>query len=121
MSVQNFMQEIVTLDDQLTDGSPPLWYAFKVRTSGELRVRAALEYKGYETFLPTQLEVRKYTDRLKKIDAPLFPGYIFSRLDVSKRLPLLTTPGVESIISMAGVPQPIPEQEIEAVRNVVES
>ena len=97
------------------------WYAVQVRTGGELRLRTTLERKGYETFLPTYLEVRRYSDRLKKIDTPLFPGYIFSRLDITKRLPILQTPDVHAIVSVSRVPQPIEEAEIDAIRSVVNS
>ena len=101
-------------------GSFP-WYALQVRTGGELRLRTTLETKGYETFLPTYVEVRRYSDRLKKIDTPLFPGYIFSRLDITKRLPILQTPDVHAIVSVCRVPQPLEESEIDAIRSVVTS
>jgi transcription antitermination factor NusG len=97
------------------------WYAFKVRTGGELRLRTSLEQKGFQIFLPTYLEVRKYSDRLKKVDAPLYPGYLFSRLDMADRLPILTTPGVESVVSIGGVPQPVDDSEIESILRVVDS
>jgi transcription antitermination factor NusG len=97
------------------------WYAFKVRTGGELRLRTSLERKGFRIFLPTYLEVRKYSDRLKNVDAPLYPGYLFSRLDAADRLPILATPGVESVVSIGGVPQPVDDSEIEGILRVVDS
>lgn len=97
------------------------WYAVKVRVSGELKVKQALERKGYEIFLPTHRECRWYSDRIKKVDAALFPGYLFCRLDIDHRLPLLTTSGVESIVSVCGHPEPIEEAEIAAVQRVAGS
>jgi transcription antitermination factor NusG len=55
------------------------------------------------------------------VDAALFPGYLFCRLDVNRRLPVLSTCGVERIVSAGGVPQPIEDAEIAAIRTVVES
>lgn len=107
-----------------SENSTPLllpWFALKVRSSGEARVKSFLDHKGYDIFLPTYVESRKYSDRIKKIDAPLFPGYLFCRLDVEKRLPVLKTPGVDSVIGVAGNPQPIDESEIDAIRRVVQS
>ena len=95
------------------------WYALKVRTRGESLVGTVLQRKDYEIFLPTYQESRKYSDRIKKVDTPLFPGYLFCRLDASNRLPILTTPGVDYILGTNGEPEPLPENEIESIQKVV--
>jgi transcription antitermination factor NusG len=97
------------------------WYAVKVRTKGESLVGTLLQRKEYEVFLPTYQESRKYSDRIKKVDAPLFPGYLFCRLDAAHRLPILTTPGVDYILGNNGEPEPLPEEEIEAIQRVLRS
>jgi transcription antitermination factor NusG len=97
------------------------WYALKVRTNGESKPQEALILKGYETFLPTYIDVRRYSDRLKKVSAALLPGYLFCRLDAEHRLPILSTPGIESIVGIGGVPCPIEEKEIGVIRRVVQS
>ncbi len=84
-------------------------------------MRTLLERKEYEIFLPTYQEVRKYSDRMKKIDAALFPGYLFCRMDVTRRLPILKTPGVHGILGADGEPTPIPEAEIVAIQRVIGS
>lgn len=97
------------------------WYAIAVRTGGESRVKRALEQKVADIFLPTHTVCRRYSDRIKRVDAALFPGYLFGRLDVIRRLPILTTPGVVSIVGLAGAPQPIEQSEIAAIQRVVQS
>ena len=75
-----------------TTVSPPTqeqWYALKVRTRNEPLVKDVLQRKSYETFLPTYTEKRRYVDRVKKVDVPLYPGYVFCRFDATKRLPIL--------------------------------
>ena len=57
----------------------------------------------------------------KKVDWPLFPGYCFARFDASRRLTVLKCPGVVSVVSFDGVLAQIPEQEIAAIRQLVES
>ena len=94
------------------------WYALKVRTRGESLVSTLLQRKEYEVFLPTYQESRKYSDRIKKVDAPPFPGYLFCRLDAAHRLPILTTSGVDYILGSNGEPEPLPEEEIEAIQRV---
>jgi transcription antitermination factor NusG len=103
-------------------GDPSLpWFALRVRSRAEQFVGTALSGKGYEVFLPSYLECRRYSSCVKKVDAALFPGYLFCRLDVNRRLPVLSTCGVEHVVSIAGVPHPIEDTEIAAIRRVVES
>lgn len=102
------------------EGTLP-WFALRVRNRAEELVGSALESKGYQVFVPTYLDVRRYASCVKKVDAALYPGYLFCRLEVNNRLPLLTTPGVHHIVSLGGVPCPIDEAEISAIRLVVDS
>jgi len=94
------------------------WYALHVRAKYEKKVTDALAGKGYECLLPSYRQQRKWSDRDKTLELPLFPGYVFSRFDVEKRLPVLTTLGVVAIAGLGKVPQPLDEHEIEQVRRV---
>ncbi|HEY3840175.1 MAG TPA: transcription termination/antitermination NusG family protein, partial [Bryobacteraceae bacterium] len=104
-----------------SSNAPDPWYALQVRTGGEPTSKLLLERKGYPVFLPASLIARRYSDRIKKIEAPLFPGYLFCRLDAAFRLQILQTPGVQSIVGVGGNPAAIDEAEIEAIRVAVSS
>ena len=97
------------------------WYAVCTRHQHEKVVARVLEYKGFETFLPLYKARRRWQDRVKEISVPLFSGYLFVREDLQRWLPILTTPGVTSIVSCGGQPAAIPFSEIEGVRQIVES
>ena len=97
------------------------WYALWTRSRHEQVVRQQLEQKRIETFLPTVTKWSRWKDRKKKIDWPLFPGYCFARFNATERLPILKCTGVVNIISFEGEPAPIPEREIEGIRQLVES
>ena len=97
------------------------WYALWTRSRHEQVVREQLERKHIEAFLPTVIKWSRWKDRKKKIDWPLFPGYCFARFDVHERLPVLKCAGVVNIISFEGEPAPIPEHEIDGIRQLVES
>jgi transcription antitermination factor NusG len=58
---------------------------------------------------------------VKQLDLPLFPGYLFCRFDVRDRLPILTTPGVISIVGAGKTPVPVDDEEIEAIRAILRS
>jgi transcription antitermination factor NusG len=97
------------------------WFALWTRSRHEQVVREQLEQKQIEVFLPTVTKWSRWKDRKKKIDWPLFPGYCFARFDARERLPVLKCVGVVNIISFEGEPAPIPEQEIDGIRQLVES
>jgi transcription antitermination factor NusG len=98
-----------------------LWYALKVRSRAESVVASHLRTKDYKVFLPTYVVNRRWSDRLKKTESPLFPGYLFCHFDVQNRLPVLTTPGVQFIVGLGKIPEPVNDTELNAVRTVVES
>ena len=95
------------------------WFAVQVRTRGESLVDSLLRGKAYETFLPTYLECRQYSDRIKKIDTALFPGYLFCRCDPDDWLPIIKTPGVQRVVSFSDRPVPVDEGEIETIERLV--
>lgn len=97
------------------------WFAVRVRSNFERRVFTALSGKGYESFLPVYRSRRRWSDRMKGVEAALFPGYTFARFDPTRRLPILTTPGVVSIVGSASGPLAVSEDEIASVRKTVDS
>ena len=97
------------------------WYAVRVRSKFERIVSTSLSGKGYEEYLPLYHSRRKWSDRSKDLDLPLFPGYLFCRFDVEFRLPILVTPGVISIVGIGRIPVAISDEEIEAIQTMVRS
>src|SRR5690242_6825180 len=94
------------------------WYAIHVRSKCEKKAADALARKGYECLLPVYRERRKWSDRTKVVELPLFPSYVFSRFDVEVRLPILKTPGVLAVAGIGRIPQPLDPAEIDQVRKV---
>jgi transcription antitermination factor NusG len=98
------------------------WYALCVRLGFETTVSRTLGNKGYDPFLPLYPSTRRWSDRTKQVHLPLFPGYLFCRLNVQERLlPVLTTPGVKSILGTGSVPCAVPEMEIAAIQALIRS
>jgi len=97
------------------------WYALHVRRRFEKFVENQLSDKGYETFVPTYLSKRKWSDREKSLSLPLFPSYVFCRFNVNNRLPVLTTPGVNCLLGIGRSPTAVDEIEIAALKQVVDS
>jgi len=94
------------------------WYAIRVRSHFEFTTSNILGDKGFEHFVPFYRAQRRWSDRVKELDTPLFPGYVFCRFDASSPLRVLTTPGVVDIISAGRTPVPVDEGEISALQEI---
>jgi transcription termination/antitermination protein NusG len=101
--------------------TPPLWYAVRVRSNYERTVSTVLGHKGVEQFLPTYRSRRIWTDRIKTMDLPLFPGYVFCRIPLDERNRVVTTEGVVGFVGAGRQPIPVSEAEIEAIRQIIQS
>jgi transcription antitermination factor NusG len=102
-----------------TELCPKVWFALQVRTRWERSTASILSEKGYETLLPTYDLKKHWGDRVKVVSAPLFPGYVFCRFDVSNRLPILITPGVISVVSRGRTPSPVDPAEMTAIQTMI--
>ncbi len=92
------------------------WFALKVRSRAEKSTESTLQNRGFEVFCPTYLERRRYSDRIKELQSPLFLGYVFCRLDWNNRLPVLSTSNVDYIVGFGSEPTPVLSSEINALQ-----
>jgi transcription antitermination factor NusG len=102
-----------------TDGNH--WYAVRVKPNCERAAASSLNSKGFEHCLPVHRQMKRWSDRYKLVEKPLFPGYIFCRFEASRRVAVLSAPGVLHVVCFGGVPAPIEPAEIAAVQAVVTS
>src|SRR6266436_9535632 len=94
----------------------PEWYAAYTNARHEKRVTEYLSGRLVECYLPSYRSVRRWQDRRKEIELPLFPGYVFVKIAYRSRMQVLTAPGVVQIVSFDGKPAPIRDDEIETLR-----
>ena len=97
------------------------WFAVRIKANYEKATAAALDGKGYEVYLPLYRRRSRWSDRMVVTERPLFPGYLFCRFDYKKRLPVIVTPGVLSIVEFGNEPAPIEQKQIEAVQAILSS
>ena len=102
-------------------GADVCWYAVQTRSRHERVVAAQLQEQGVSTFLPMITHIRRWSDRRKLVEFPLFSGYIFVHATVSPQIRriVLFTRGVAGFIAMRGEPLPIPDEQIDTVRNLL--
>lgn len=100
------------------------WYAIHVKSRHEFQVSERLTKAGIEAFLPVVERFRRWKDRKKLINFPLFPGYLFVHIDKNpqSRLTVLKTKGIVRLLGTApGEPEPVPEEQIISLKKLVEN
>ena len=109
--------------DSDTDFGPTrrCWYAVYTVVRHEKTAASALKKKQIETFLPLREVISQWKDRKKRVSLPLFPGYLFVNTTLDYRLNILTTPGIVRILGTSGTPAPIPDDQIESIRKLLDS
>jgi transcription antitermination factor NusG len=100
---------------------PVAWFALIVHQYKREQCEQMLASRGYEYFSPCFQTVKTWSDRRKRVDVPLFPGYIFCRFDPEKRLAVLQIPGVLGIVSTRKQFLEVDAKEIEAIRTAMAS
>ena len=102
--------------------SSPVWYAAQTRSRHERLVAHHLKLRGIAQYLPTITEIHRWSDRRKKIELPLFPGYVFVQIIATNefRVQVLRIPGVVRLVGSEPGGTAIPADQIESVRTLVE-
>jgi transcription antitermination factor NusG len=99
------------------------WYAVQTRSNFEKIVRADLTTLGVENYFASVTQVHHWKDRKKMVEEALFPGYVFVRLADrdADRLRVVRTNGVVRILGCGHSIEPIPDGEIDSIRQVLSS
>jgi transcription antitermination factor NusG len=97
----------------------PHWYALYTRSRHEKTVAMQLGDRSVDYFLPLYDTVRKWKNGRFHVQLPLFPGYLFVQIPLRERLKVLQVPGVVTIVGFKGEPVPLPQTDIEMIRNVL--
>jgi len=92
------------------------WFAVYTRPRWEKKVHKLLEEKGIESYCPLNKVHRKWSDRIKVVDEPLFKSYVFVKVNEEEKTPVRMTDGVVNFIYWLGKPAIIKEKEIEIIK-----
>lgn len=92
------------------------WYVLYTAARAEKRVEMRLKEMGVEVYLPLHKSKRRWSDRVKEVEMPLFRSYIFVRLPEHKLRELLLVYGVSRIVYYLGRPAVVRDNEIEAIK-----
>lgn len=96
------------------------WLAVWTKPRAEKAVARVLDARAVTCWLPTIRVRRRWSDRWKEVDVPLFPGYLFAQPHVRSWTSLLAIPGVLTIVKRHRTPAWIREQQMTDLRSAVE-
>ncbi|MCX5890429.1 MAG: UpxY family transcription antiterminator [Deltaproteobacteria bacterium] len=99
------------------------WYIIHTCSRHEAKVEAGLTMKGQEVFLPRVMVRSRRQDRLRMLEVPLFPGYLFVHTDLSYSdyYHIIRQDGVVRILGIKGQCTPVPEETVASIRTLVNS
>lgn len=99
----------------------PQWVALYTNPRAEKATAAYLQSLGYETYLPLQRSLHRWSDRWKSVEVPLLSSYIFAKIRNTDVVPVRNLKGVSYIVSWHGQPGIIPDSEIESIRRLMDA
>ncbi|MDX2151231.1 MAG: UpxY family transcription antiterminator [Bryobacteraceae bacterium] len=97
------------------------WYAVHVKSRHEKLVATLLEGRGLDVFLPLSRTRRTWSDRVKLVDMPVFPGYVFASFERAQHLSVLQSAGVLRVVGFGDELTPVSPQELRAVARLASS
>jgi transcription antitermination factor NusG len=121
MSSVNYSHETVN-GISLSASQPNLrWYALHTRARHEKVIEKRLRDQGMGTFLPTTMELHRWSDRQKKVEVPLFSCYVFIRcaLSAEDRKRVYQLENVHGFVGTRGSSLPIPDEQIESIQKIL--
>lgn len=103
------------------DALAPAWYAVQTRAKHEKFVAQEIAKRGFQSYVPTTVEIHRWSDRRKAVEVPLFSCYSFVRFasTVEAQAEVLQVPGVLKFVRAGGRLAAIPPSEIEGVQTVL--
>ncbi len=116
--VQHIPREASQLSSLPASQQAVRWYALYTRPRHEKAVAEQLAGRQLEAFLPVREVLSRWKDRRKLVQLPLFPGYVFVRTPLTRKRDVVRTDGVVYMVSFHGVPAPVPDEQIEAVKEI---
>ncbi len=92
------------------------WLAIYTRPRWEKKVNRLLKEKGIESYCPVNKVRRRWSDRVKVVEEPLFKSYVFVKVNEDDKTKVRMTNGAINFVYWNGKPAVIKEKEIEAIK-----
>jgi len=101
-------------------GGEKQWYAVYTKPRWEKKVYSLLLEKGREAYCPLNRVKKKWSDRMKWVEEPLFKSYVFVRLTADEMTDVRAVNGIVNFVYWLGLPAVVKDKEIEAIRKFLD-
>ncbi len=92
------------------------WFAVYTKPRWEKKVFSLLQQKGVESYCPINKIKRKWSDRIKTVEEPLFKSYVFVKVSEEGKTEVRMTAGVVNFVYWLGKPAVVKDKEIDAIK-----
>lgn len=96
------------------------WYVVYTAPKAEKKIAKTVSDLGIESYLPLYTSIRKWSDRKKKVELPLFPNYVFVKTENKNRFELFNVHGILKFVSVQRNPVVVRENVIEMIRKAMD-
>lgn len=96
------------------------WYVIYTKHRWEKRVFSVLRDKGIESYCPLNKVLRKWSDRLKMVEEPLFKSYVFVKITEDQKASVRLTNGVVNFVYWLGKPAVVKDREIVTIKKFLD-
>jgi transcription antitermination factor NusG len=97
------------------------WYAAYTVARHEKAVAEHLRQRDIECFLPLYETVHRWRNGRHRVQLPLFPSYVFVRMELRNKLRVLQVPGLVQLVTFQGAPATLPDAEMDTLRSALAS
>lgn len=97
------------------------WYVLYSRPNAEKKLAALLTERGIEAYCPTRTEVRRWSDRKKKVQVPVLPSMVLVNIKFSQKNEVFDVPAAVRFLYWAKVPAIVTNEEVEALKESLSS
>lgn len=95
------------------------WYVAYTKSRGEKKLALELAQIGITAYCPTKIEQRKWSDRIKKVEIPLFTSYCFIKTDEYSLDKVYALRNFSRFVYWQGTPAIVREQEIQQIKDFI--
>ncbi|MEL1226629.1 MAG: UpxY family transcription antiterminator [Candidatus Neomarinimicrobiota bacterium] len=96
------------------------WFAFYTKSKHEKSVYNSLVKQGHEVYLPLLKKKKKWSDRKRWVEFPLFKSYVFVKIEAKNEIFVLKTPGIVKMIKFGGKLAPVLEDTIKSLKLIID-
>lgn len=100
--------------------TPRKWYAIYTKSRWEKKVNLLLQESGIESYCPLNKVHRKWSDRMKVVEEPLFKSYVFVKVNEQEKTAVRMVNGVVNFVYWLGKPAIIKDKEIETIKRFLD-